>query len=205
MEALKLQIEALVFASESGVTLQEIKEILNPIVSEEGNPQQQPIPSELLSPDNLLWDDSTLHSLMQQIKAKYDAPESILELKLINKAYQFLTKAAYHSTINLLQSHRSKKKLSQAALETLSIVAYRQPITKLEIEHIRGVNCDYTVQRLLEKDLITIVGKSDSVGRALLYGTSDLLMDYFGLNDLSELPRMKEIASENNTIGEPTE
>ncbi|HZH54418.1 MAG TPA: SMC-Scp complex subunit ScpB [Sphingobacteriaceae bacterium] len=181
---LQLKIEALIFASENGIGPDEIREVLQ---------------------DPELEKEGVLQALIQKIKTKYDREDSILELQYLSKAYQFLTKKEYHETINQLQSHRSKKRLSQAALETLAIIAYRQPITKLEMEHIRGVNCDYSIQRLLEKDLISILGKSEGPGRPLLYGTSDLLMDYFGINDLSELPKLKEIVSEENTIGSTQE
>lgn len=181
---LQLKIEALIFASENGIGPAEIQEVLQ-------------------EPD--LEKEGVLEELIEKIKTKYDEPDSILELQYLSKAYQFLTKKEHHETINQLQSHRSKKRLSQAALETLAIIAYRQPITKLEVEHIRGVNCDYSIQRLLEKDLISIIGKSEGPGRPLLYGTSDLLMDYFGINDLSELPKLKEIVSEENTIGSEQE
>ena len=93
--------------------------------------------------------------------------------------------------INLLQAQRSKKKLSQAALETLAIIAYKQPATKTDIEQIRGVNCDYSIQKLLEKELIAITGKSEAVGKPILYGTSNLFMDYFGINNMEELPSYK--------------
>lgn len=98
-----------------------------------------------------------------------------------------------------------RKRLSTSALETLSIIAYRQPITKPEIERIRGVNCDYAVQKLLEKELIQISGKSDLPGRPVLYGTSPRFMDYFGINSLSQLPELREIAPEENTVGTGTE
>jgi segregation and condensation protein B len=98
--------------------------------------------------------------------------------------------------------HRAKKKLSQAAIETLAIIAYRQPITKLEIEQIRGVNCDYTVQKLLEKELISLAGKADTVGKPILYQTSDLFMDYFGLKNIADLPQLKDFITETNEIGE---
>lgn len=180
MEQLKKHIEALIYASETGISMTEILEVLQA--------------------EN--WDNiPPLQEIIDEISRDYDSPESVLQLSLINNSYQFLTKSTYHETINQLQSHRSRKKLSQAALETLAIIAYRQPITKLEIEHIRGVNCDYTIQRLLERGMIAILGKSDSPGKPLLYGTSDLLMDYFGLNDLSELPKLKEIVSDDQAIG----
>jgi segregation and condensation protein B len=87
-------------------------------------------------------------------------------------------------------------------METLSIIAYKQPISKPEIEAIRGVNCDYAIHKLLEKGLIEITGKSDSIGRPMLYGTSAKFMEYFGINDLSELPVPKDFSQEINTIGE---
>jgi len=91
-------------------------------------------------------------------------------------------------------------------LETLSIIAYKQPVTKSEVENIRGVNCDYAVQKLLEKGLVEIKGKSDGIGRPLLYGTSPSFMEYFGINDLSELPTPKDFAPpDENVIGEERE
>ncbi len=87
----------------------------------------------------------------------------------------------------------------------MAIIAYRQPITKLEIEQIRGVNCDYTIQKLLEKELIAISGKADSVGKPLLYTTSNLFMDYFGLKSLADLPQLKDLVAESNEIGEQSE
>lgn len=89
-------------------------------------------------------------------------------------------------------------------METLSIIAYKQPVTKVEIEEIRGVNSDYSIQRLLEKDLIKIMGKAHSPGRPILYGVSDSFMDYFGLNSLADLPKLKDIVSKDNVIGDST-
>ena len=98
-----------------------------------------------------------------------------------------------------------KKRLSTSALETLSIIAYKQPVTKPEIEKIRGVNCDYAVQKLLEKELIVMAGKSELPGRPVLYATSRRFMDYFGINNLSQLPDLKEMNPEENVIGETSE
>ena len=91
------------------------------------------------------------------------------------------------------------------SLETLSIIAYKQPVTKSEIEKIRGVNCDYTIQKLLDKELIEIEGKSEKVGRPLIYGTSVKFMDYFGINSLNQLPTIKDFQKEENSIGDETE
>jgi segregation and condensation protein B len=103
----------------------------------------------------------------------------------------------------MLLNQKQNKKLSSAALETLSIIAYKQPVTKSEIEQIRGVNADYTVHKLLEKELITILGKADTPGRPVLYGVSDYFLDYFGINSTEELPQLKEITpKDENVIGE---
>lgn len=180
---LEQQIEALIYAAELGIGLAEIKHVLETVNGAE-------------------YSEATIASAIQSIRARYEDNQHILELKEINNAYQFLTKPAYYPVVNQLQQHRSKKKLSQAALETLAIIAYRQPITKLEVEQIRGVNCDYSIQRLLEKELIKIVGKAETVGRPILYGTSELFMDHFGLSSTADLPKLKEIVQEDNTIGE---
>ena len=113
-----------------------------------------------------------------------------------------MTKPAYQSSIGILLKQQSKKRLSATALETLSIVAYKQPVTKTEMEQIRGVNCDYTIQKLLEKELVEIKGKAETIGRPLLYGTTEKFMEYFGINSLKDLPTLKDISEEENTIGE---
>ena len=102
-------------------------------------------------------------------------------------------------------SNSRRKGLSTSAMETLSIIAYKQPISKTEIENIRGVNCDYAVQKLLDKGLIEITGKAETIGRPMLYGTTQKFMEYFGINDLVELPVPKDFVNEVNTIGENTE
>ncbi len=141
-------------------------------------------------------------SSIVQLQEKYASDIYSFEPIQSGGGYQFLTKPAYQASIGILLKQQSKKRLSTSALETLSIIAYKQPITKAEMEQIRGVNCDYAVQKLLEKELIEIKGKSDGVGRPLIYGTSDNFMDYFGINDLKDLPTPKDFAQEENQIGE---
>lgn len=119
--------------------------------------------------------------------------------------YQFLTKPAYQASIAILLKQQSKKRLSNSALETLAIIAYKQPVTKTEIEHIRGVNCDYAVHKLLDKELVEIKGKSEAVGRPMLYGTNQKFMDYFGINSLKDLPAPKDFIQVENTIGKEEE
>lgn len=123
-------------------------------------------------------------------------------MRKIAGGYQFLTKPSYYNVISEHLKLENKKKLSRAMMETLSIIAYKQPVIKSEIEHIRGVSSDYTIQKLLEKELVEIGGRSDTPGRPLLYRTSGKFMNYFGLNDLNDLPKLKEFATDENQIGE---
>ncbi len=139
---------------------------------------------------------------IEQLTEKYQSDEYSFEVNHVGGGYQFLTKPAYQTSIGILLKQQSKKRLSNSAMETLSIIAYKQPVTKGEMEQIRGVNSDYSVQRLLEKGLIEIKGKSENIGRPLLYGTSDQFMEYFGINDINELPTLKDFSTEENTIGE---
>lgn len=142
---------------------------------------------------------------LNTVAEKFVSETFSMELVKSGGGYQFLTKPAYQASIGILLKQQSKKRLSNSALETLSIIAYKQPITKSEAEQIRGVNCDYAIQKLLEKELVEIKGKSDGVGRPLLYGTSQRFMDYFGINDLKELPTPKDFSTEENSIGEEKE
>ena len=142
---------------------------------------------------------------MKTLLKKYESEEQFCELLRIDGGYQFFTKKNFSAAISILVQQKNKKKLSQAAMETLAIIAYKQPVTKTDVEQIRGVNCDYSVQKLLEKELISIVGKSDAVGRPILYGTSAMFMDYFGINDISELPQLKDFTNNNVSIGEQSE
>lgn len=145
--------------------------------------------------------EKDIKASIEQIQEKYKDERFPFEVIKTGGGYQFLTKPAYQSSIGILLKQQSKKRLSSSALETLSIIAYKQPVTKSEMEQIRGVNCDYSVQKLLEKELVEIKGKSDGLGRPLLYGTSEKFMDYFGINDLKDLPTPKDFAVEENEIG----
>ncbi|MES2375267.1 MAG: SMC-Scp complex subunit ScpB [Bacteroidota bacterium] len=186
MENPELYIEALVFASEQSIRIEEIVYCLQATFERD------------FSLDEVA-------SSLANIMTKYSAENFAIELININNGYQFLTKKNYHPVISLLQLQRSKKKLSQAALETLAIIAYKQPVTKTEVEQIRGVNCDYSIQKLLEKELIAINGKSEALGKPILYGTSALFMDYFGINNIQELPNIKELTDNSTSIGEQQE
>lgn len=186
MELLKQQVEALIFCSEQSISLEEIKASLK------------------LSFDWELSDEEVIDAI-EGIKAKYTSEDFAFELMEISDGYQFLTKKQYHPTIQSLIQHKSKKKLSVSQMETLAIIAYRQPISKAEVEHIRGVSCDYAIQKLLEKELIEISGKSSGPGRPVLYSTSRTFMDYFGIKNVKDLPQLKDIHIEGNEIGNATD
>ena len=186
IEQPELYIESLVFASEQGIRVEEIIYCLQAAAERDFTVEE-------------------VKGYLGNIQQKYSDENLAIELVNINNGYQFLTKKTYHPVISLLQLQRSKKKLSQAALETLAIVAYKQPVTKTDVEQIRGVNCDYSIQKLLEKELISITGKSESVGKPLLYSTSALFMDYFGINNIEELPHIKELNDSSTSIGEQAE
>ncbi|MBD3628436.1 SMC-Scp complex subunit ScpB [Cyclobacterium sp.] len=182
MDFLHRHIEALVFCSSDPLGLEEIQKCLTEMFESE-------VPME------------HLEIAVAALQEKFQAEEHAFSLEKLAGGYQFLTKPAYQSSISILQKHQSQKRLSTAQLETLSIIAYKQPVTKSEIEQIRGVNCDYSVQKLLEKSLVAIKGKSEGIGRPILYGTSPKFMEYFGINDLSELPQPRDFKTEENEIG----
>lgn len=186
MDFLKNHVEALIFCSAQPIKVGEIQTCL----------------AEMF--DAAVPEDDIKQAIKGLIE-KYSADEFAMEICKSGGGYQFLTKPAYQASIGILLKQQSKKRLSTSALETLSIIAYKQPITKSDIEQIRGVNCDYSIQKLLEKELIEIKGKSDAVGRPLIYGTSEMFMEYFGINDLKDLPTPKDFAQEENKIGEEQE
>jgi segregation and condensation protein B len=174
-------IEALIFASDKALSSEEINELVNNALG--------------FIEDRASIDQ--VESAIEGIREKYQTEFYAFELKQSGGGWQFLTKSEFHKTVALLNGDKFLKRLSSAAMETLAIIAYKQPITKSEIESIRGVNCDYAVQKLLEKDLIIISGRNeDAVGKPLIYSTSKSFMDYFGINNANELPKINEVLME---------
>ena len=149
--------------------------------------------------------DEDIDGALKRLEEKFQSDEFAFQLYKAGGGYQFLTKPAYQASIGIMLKQQSKKRLSTSAMETLSIIAYKQPLSKTEVENIRGVNCDYAIQKLLDKGLIEILGKAETIGRPLLYGTSPKFMEYFGINDINELPTPKDFTNEVNTIGETPE
>jgi segregation and condensation protein B len=176
IEQIMLQSEALIFGSDKPLTEIDIAQLLKDSTSDEE------------------VDLEKLPSALDAIVEKYSSDFYPFEVKKIGGGFQFLSKKEFHPSLAKLNGEKYTKKLSTAALETLAIIAYRQPITKSEIEHIRGVNSDYSVQKLLEKELIVISGRmEDAIGKPLTYNTSKNFMDYLGLNTLDDLPKLNEI------------
>jgi segregation and condensation protein B len=149
--------------------------------------------------------EQDIHQKIDGLKKKYQDDAYSFEICEAGGGYQFLTKPAFQASIGIHLKQKSKKRLSTSALETLSIIAYKQPVTKTDIEHIRGVSSEYSVHKLLEKELIEIKGKAEAIGKPILYGTSERFMEYFGINALHELPTPKDFAKKENTIGEEKE
>ncbi len=183
MEHLAQHIEALVFAADSPVSLKEIHSCLEETFE-------------------ATFSDEEVRGAIELLSDRYQQEGFAIEIAEIAGGYQFITKPAFHSTVGTYLKQTTRRRLSKAALETLAIIAYKQPVTKVELEGIRGVNCDYSVQKLLEKELVSIVGRSEGPGRPLLYGTSEKFMDYFGLRDLHDLPKPKDFKEPEQTIGE---
>ncbi|MDB5272478.1 MAG: condensin subunit ScpB [Chitinophagaceae bacterium] len=182
MDFLQNHVESIVFCATEPVKAEEIRLVM----------------SEMFEAEVQIED---IEAALDSLLVKYEADEFSFQVFKIAGGYQFLTKPAYQTSLGIFLKQKSKKRLSTSALEVMAIIAYKQPITKGQIEDIRGVNCDYAVQKLLEKELIEIKGKSDGVGRPLLYGTSKKFMEYFGLNSLTELPNPKDFSTLENTIG----
>lgn len=169
-------IEALIFSSDEPLTNSEIIKAINGIDGEDIS----------ISSDDI-------NNAIDLLNQEYEATSRAVRIVKIAGGYLFATREEYAKYIGYLSSEKTKRRLSQAALETLAIIAYKQPITKPELELIRGVNSEYILATLLDKKLITISGRAETIGRPLLYTTTDEFLKYFGLNSLSDLPKPREI------------
>ena len=183
MDYLRSQIETLIFCANSPIKAKDIQ----------------------LALAEMLGTKVNLRDVKKDIAAlveKYQSEEFTFEICNLANGYQFLTKPNYHKIIEMYLGQKSRRGLSQSALETLAIIAYKQPITKSQIENIRGMGSDYTVRKLLEKELITIRGKAPTPGRPILYGTSSKFMHYFGINSIEDLPFPADLEAEQDNMDE---
>lgn len=183
MDKLTHHIEALIFVAESSLSFKDLKNCLD-----------EQFATKLKK--------EVVEKAVAELMEKYQSDDFAVEIVEISNGYRFMTKGAYYPTVATFLKQSTKKKLSKSALETLSIIAYKQPVEKSELEKIRGVSCDYSIQKLLEKELVEIIGRSEGPGRPLLYSTSEKFMDYFGLKSIQDLPKTRDISSTQNSIGE---
>jgi segregation and condensation protein B len=169
-------IEALIFSSDEPL---QTSEIIRAIKGIDG--------------DDIEITVEDINKAVEILNVNYSSQNNSFRIVGIANGYTFATTEENAKYVGFLSSEKAKRRLSQAALETLAIIAYKQPVTKPELETIRGVNSDYILNTLLEKNLITIKGRAETVGRPLLYGTTNEFLKYFGLNNLSDLPKPREI------------
>lgn len=160
-------IEAMLFAVGNVVKVDDIAEVLN-------------------------VDNKSVKEMVKSINKRFDEENRPITIREIDKGFQMCTKPKYHEYIKKIQEKKPKKSLSQSAMETLAIIAYKQPITRVEIEKIRGVNSDYAVSTLSEFGLIEDIGRADLPGRPLLYSTTEEFLRSFGYSSLNDLPKLNE-------------
>ena len=136
-------------------------------------------------------DDDTLNKIIEQLNLKYDSAEHGIELTILGNRLKLVTKRENKKYIQKLVDLNDSDVLTEAALETLAIIAYNQPVTRLMVDEIRGVSSSYIIRKLVYKNLICEIGRSESAGRPVLYGTTSLFLDYFGLKSISDLPNIE--------------
>ena len=169
IQAVKSSVEAALFASERPLTLAQITAALEGV------------------------ERKVVHQVLDELRGEYDEQGRGFRVAEIAEGWQLLTRPAHAGVIRRLHRIKSANRLSRPALETLAIISYKQPLTKAEIEGIRGVSSDGVMQNLLERRLVRTVGRKDAAGRPLLYGTTREFLQAFGLKDLGELPKLTEL------------
>ncbi len=144
----------------------------------------------------LEMNEKELTDLLAEMESEYDFQQRGFMIKRFGSKIQLATRPLYADDVVRLLQPAQKQSLSQAAMETLAVVAYRQPVTRAEIEAIRGVKCDYSLQSLAKKGLIREAGRKDTVGRPVLFGTTDEFLSRFGIESLEDLPALPETEQE---------
>ncbi len=153
----------------------------------------EPIPARRMAESIVDLTPAKVANAVMELNARYEATGSSFRIREIAGGYQYYILPDFTKYVEEIFTRHRKMRLTRAALETLAIVAYKQPVTKVDIDHIRGVESDGVIHNLLEKNLVAIKGRSESVGRPLQYATTDEFLKFFGLNALEELPEISEI------------
>ena len=168
-------IESLIFASPDPISWEK----LSAIVKE--------------SEEELDLDEQVISTIVDQLNERFEANDLSFRIEETGGGYTFVTQPRFHPWLSIFQHENAYRRLSQSAIETLAIVAYRQPITKPEVDSIRGVDSGYILRQLMEKMLIRVSGRADSPGKPLFYKTTAYFLKHFGINSVEELPKPREI------------
>lgn len=175
---LKHIVEALIFASSDPISVESIQDIFQGL-GEDGKPRRV--------------ESMEIATAVEELNREYDQQGTAYRILKVAGGFQFATLPQYAEWVGRLYEEKARRKLSQAALETLAIIAYKQPVTRAEVEDLRGVDIASVLAALLEKNLIKIVGRKEVPGRPFLYGTTEKFLEHFGLKALSDLPQVGEI------------
>jgi segregation and condensation protein B len=175
---LKGIIEAMIFASDEPLSVKTLKDVFD---ASEFDGQRLEI-----EPDEI-------KRVIDELNAGYSSEQRSFRIIEIAGGYQYATVPKFSSWVGKIFKEKARRRLSQSAMESLAIISYKQPVTKPDLEYIRGVNCDYVLKTLLERNLVAIIGRASTPGRPLLYGTTQDFLRHFGLNSLSDLPKPREI------------
>ena len=168
-------LEALIFVSDEPLAPADAAEAVEAVTG-------QPVPVD------------EVEAAVEELNAAYRAEGRAFRIHGWAGGYRMATVEELAPFVRALKQHEEERRLSRAQLETLAVVAYKQPVTKPEVDHVRGVQSDHAMRRLLERGFVEVIGRADAVGRPLLYATTPDFLDRFGLADLDELPRPREIA-----------
>jgi len=178
-ESLKRIIEALIFASDKPLAARQIKDIIGDV------------------------DTRVIRKLVNELKQEYSDSQRSFDITEVAGGFQFVTSPVYGRWLKKLYNIKQSSYLTGPSLETIAIIAYRQPVTKADIEFVRGVNVDGVISSLQQKGFIKIVGKKDVVGKPFIYGTTPLFLQYFGLNSIEELPVLSEFKAADLEFQKP--
>lgn len=166
---MKKIVEALLFASSEPITIRKFSEVLDGV------------------------DAKQIKETIQQLSDEYDTHDRAFQIEEISNGYQVLSRPEYHEWVSRIRKKTGETKLSQSALETLAIIAYKQPIIRADIEAIRGVQSGQMIRTLIDKSIVKIAGRAEVLGRPLLYGTTKSFLEHFGLKSIKDLPKIKEL------------
>jgi len=181
---LKSLIEAILFAAQRPISLKEIKAVLT-----DADPSANP---EMVHAFRRTR-EAEIAGAIEELKVDYIQQERSFQIQEVANAFHLVSQPQFAPWLKSLLDEHRRNRLSQPALETLAIIAYRQPITRADIENVRGVDVDGVMQTLLERDLIAVTGRAEVPGRPMLYGTTRIFLEYFGLRDVNELPAIEEL------------